>query len=238
MAFHYSPKIVTDGLIFAVDAANKKSYPGSGITITDIGGNENTGTLTNGPTFDSGDGGSIVFDDTNDYITFGNTSTLNFEWNDPHSIEVWLKRSNASHSYIVGKNESSGNYRGTEFTFSGVNLIQYVIRNSNTTGTRIFSRSTNTYNDGEWHQFVVTYDGSGTAGGIGIYVDTISDVNVVNTGNITGGITSTANAVIGARNGVANYFGGNIASVKYYNKVLTSAEILQNYNTTKGRFGL
>jgi len=238
MAFHYSPKIVTDGLIFAVDAANKKSYPGSGITITDIGGNENTGTLTNGPTFDSGDGGSIVFDDINDYITFGNTSTLNFEWNDPHSIEVWLKRSNSGDSYIVGKNESSGNYRGTEFTFSGVNLIQYVIRNSNTTGTRIFSRSTNTYNDGEWHQFVVTYDGSGTAGGIGIYVDTISDVNVVNTGNITGGITSTANAVIGARNGVANYFGGNIASVKYYNKVLTSAEILQNYNTTKGRFGL
>jgi len=61
---------------------------------------------------------------------------------------------------------------------------------------------------------------------------------VVNTGNITGGITSTAKAVIGARNGVANYFGGNIAIVKYYNKVLTSAEILQNYNATKGRFGL
>ena len=236
MAFHYSPKIVTDGLIFAVDAANKKSYPGSGTTITDIGGRENTGTLTNSPTFASGDGGSIAFDDTNDYITFGNTSTLNFEWNDPHSIEVWLKRSNSGGSYIVGKNESSGNYRGTEFTFSGANKVLYIIRNTNSTSNRIYSTTTGTYNDGEWHQFVVTYDGSGTAGGIGIYVDTVSDVNVVNTGNITGGTTSTANAVIGARNGVANYFGGNIASVKYYNKVLTSAEIQQNYNALKNRF--
>ena len=238
MAGSTGPNAIDDGLIFAVDAANKKSYPGSGITITDIGGNENTGTLTNGPTFDSGDGGSIVFDDINDYITFGNTSTLNFEWNDPHSIEVWLKRSNSSNSYIVGKNESSGNYRGTEFTFNSVNAVQYVIRNTNSTSNRLFSRTSGTYNDGLWHQFVVTYDGSGTAGGIGIYVDTVSDVIIVNNGNITGGTTSTANAVIGARNGVANDFGGNIASVKYYNKVLTSAEILQNYNATKSRFGL
>jgi hypothetical protein len=236
MAFRYSPKIVTDGLIFAVDAANKKSYPGSGTTITDIGGRENTGTLTNGPTFDSGDGGSIFFDDTNDYITFGNTSTLNFEWNDPHSIEVWLKRSNSGASHIVGKGGSGGTFRGTEFTFNGANKVFYIIRNTNSTSNRIYSITTGTYNDGEWHQFVVTYDGSGTAGGIGIYVDTVSDVNVVDTGNITGGTTSTSIAVIGARNGVANYFGGNIASVKYYNKVLTSAEILQNYNALKNRF--
>ena len=55
MAFNYLPKIVTDGLVFAVDAANKKSYPGSGTTWTDLAGNNN-GTLTNGPTFDSGMG--------------------------------------------------------------------------------------------------------------------------------------------------------------------------------------
>ena len=211
----FGRNIITDGLIFAVDAANKKSYPGSGTAINDLSSNDVDGVLTNGPTFDSGNGGSIAFDDTNDYITFGNTSTLNFEWNEPHSIEVWLKRSNSGGSHIVGKNESSGNYRGTEFTFSGSNTVFYIIRNTNSTSKRIYSITTGTYNDGKWHQFVVTYDGSGTAGGIGIYVDTVSDVNVANTGNITGGTTSTANAVIGARNGLANYFGGNIASVKY-----------------------
>ena len=63
MAFNYSPKTVTDGLVFAVDAANKKSYPGSGTTWTDLAGS-NDGTLTNGPTFDSGNGGSIDFDGT------------------------------------------------------------------------------------------------------------------------------------------------------------------------------
>ncbi len=236
MAGSTGPNAIDDGLIFAIDAANKKSYPGSGASITDLGGNGVVGTLTNGPTFNSTNNGSIVFDDANDYITFGNTSTLNFEWNDPHSIEVWLKRSNSGSSYIVGKNESSGNYRGTEFTFSGANAVQYLLRNTNSTGNRLFSRTSGTYNDGLWHQFVVTYDGSGNASGIGIYVDTVSDVSVVDTGNITGGTTSTANAVIGARNGVANYFGGNIAIVKYYNKVLTFSEITQNYNATKSRF--
>ena len=71
MAFAYSPKILTDGLVFAVDAANKKSYPGSGTTWTDLAGS-NDGTLTNGPTFNSGDGGSIVFDGTDDLVDFGN----------------------------------------------------------------------------------------------------------------------------------------------------------------------
>ena len=236
MAGSTGPNVIDDGLIFAIDAANKKSYPGSGTSITDLGGNGVVGTLTNGPTFNSTNNGSIVFDDANDYINFGNTSTLNFEWNDPHSIEVWLKRSNSGGSYIVGKNESSGNYRGTEFTFSGANTVFYMIRNTNSTSNRIYSITTGTYNDGEWHQFVVTYDGSGTASGIGIYVDTVSDVNVVDTGNITGGTTSTANAVIGAGNGVRNYFVGNIAIVKYYNKVLTLSEITQNYNVIKPRF--
>ena len=237
MSTHGGPNIVTDGLLFSVDAANKKSYPGSGTNLNSTIGDE-VGVLTNGPSFNATNNGSIVFDDANDYINFGNTSILNFEWNDPHSIEVWLKRSNSGGSYIVGKNESSGNYRGTEFTFSSVNKVFYILRNTNATSKRIYSITTSTYNDGLWHQFVVTYDGSGTAGGIGIYVDTVSDVNVVDTGNITDGTTSTANAVIGARNGAANFFGGNIAIVKYYNKVLTLSEIKQNYNATKNRFGL
>ena len=62
MAFNYSPKIVTDGLVLCLDAGNPNSYPGSGNTWTDLSRGRNNGTLTNGPTFDSGNGGSIVFD--------------------------------------------------------------------------------------------------------------------------------------------------------------------------------
>ena len=69
-----SGHIITDGLVIALDAANTKSYPGSGTTWSDLSGNSNNGTLTNGPTFNSGNGGSIVFDGTNDYI---NTTIIN-----------------------------------------------------------------------------------------------------------------------------------------------------------------
>ena len=64
MSYKFGPSIVTDGLVFYVDAANENSYPGSGTTWTDLAGSDD-GTLTNGPTFDSGNAGSIVFDGVN-----------------------------------------------------------------------------------------------------------------------------------------------------------------------------
>ena len=71
MGLAHSPRIVTDGLVLCVDAASKRSYPGTGTTWTDLKGGNN-GTLTNGPTFSSANGGSVVFDGTNDYTNFGN----------------------------------------------------------------------------------------------------------------------------------------------------------------------
>ena len=59
---NYGPKIVTNGLVLALDAADKLSYPGSGTTWKDLGGNAYDGTLTNGPTFTNAFGGNIVFD--------------------------------------------------------------------------------------------------------------------------------------------------------------------------------
>ena len=66
MALSHSPKIVTDGLVLCLDAGDRKSYSGSGTTWTDRSGEGNNGTLVNGPTFDSGNGGSIYFDGGND----------------------------------------------------------------------------------------------------------------------------------------------------------------------------
>ena len=72
MATLYAPRIVTDGLVLCLDAGNRKSYPGSGTSWVDMSGNNNTGTLTNGPTFGGGNGGSIVFDGVNDFVNFSN----------------------------------------------------------------------------------------------------------------------------------------------------------------------
>ena len=73
MAFFHSPNIVTEGLVFCYDAGDQISYPGTGTTWTDIVGSSN-GTLTNGPTFDTGNGGSLKFDGANDYVDTGNTT--------------------------------------------------------------------------------------------------------------------------------------------------------------------
>jgi len=69
MAFSFSPRIVTDGLVLCLDAANPRSYPGSGTTWSDISRTGTNGTLVNGPTYSSANGGSIVFDGVNDYAT-------------------------------------------------------------------------------------------------------------------------------------------------------------------------
>jgi hypothetical protein len=68
MGIAYNPRTITDGLVLCLDAANSKSYPGSGTTWTDLSGLGNTGTLTNGPTYSSANGGSLVFDGVNDYV--------------------------------------------------------------------------------------------------------------------------------------------------------------------------
>ena len=85
MAFSRGPTIVTSGLVLALDAADKLSYPGSGTTWKDLSGNSNNGTLTNGPTFSAANLGSIVFDGTNDYVT-GNISNLSV-----YTVSIFMK---------------------------------------------------------------------------------------------------------------------------------------------------
>jgi uncharacterized delta-60 repeat protein len=80
MALSHSPQISLNGLVLCLDAANSKSYPGSGTTWTDLSGNGNNGTLTNGPTFDSDNLGSLVFDGVDDYSELTSNYTLSAGW--------------------------------------------------------------------------------------------------------------------------------------------------------------
>ena len=94
----HSPRIVTDNLVLALDAGNTKSYPGSGTTWTDtVGGNN--GTLTNGPTYSSDDGGSIVFDGSNDYAQSGTSSDLIIGTQD-YTMSLWVKYDSAKSEII------------------------------------------------------------------------------------------------------------------------------------------
>ena len=98
MGLSHSPRIVTDGLVLCLDAANSRSYPKTGTTWTDRSTSGNNGTLTNGPTFDTNNGGSIVFDGSNDSVV---TSDFDLDY---ISIFTWFKPTNFSaYREVVGK---------------------------------------------------------------------------------------------------------------------------------------
>mgnify|MGYP001193504012 CR=1 FL=1 len=241
MALTHSPSLVTDGLVLCVDAANTKSYPGSGTTWKDISGKGANGTLTNGPTFDSGNKGSIAFDGTNDYV-LNSTAGVLPDGTDLFTLSIWMYYdANPSGTFIPGSNGTvvfSGNSSGT---------IELIIRPDGTSGPPYkitFSRyggSTTGLCSVEdinmpiqqWHNLVLVRSASDAQT---IYLNSTSIV----TGNVSNSFTS-GSMHIGAAPSQSNYsghFNGKIANVLKYNKALTATEVQQNYNALKGRFGL
>ena len=235
MAFVHSPKIVTDGLVLALDAGNVKSYPGSGTTWSDKSGYGNDGTLINGPTFDSDNGGSIVFDGSNDYVDCGNASSINIP-NDL-SVNLWIKIGliDATWRGIIAKRESGGltNY-GINFN-SSPNAFQWYF--NFWSGFKVLSVPLNTnFTTGIWYNICTIFQKSSTNTLAYIYKNGI----LLNSGTLSGNVTtSTASLNIGLSSGASGeYFMGNIAITQIYNRALSATEVLQNYNATKGRFGL
>jgi hypothetical protein len=223
----YGPKIITNGLVLYLDAANRNSYPGSGTTWTDLSGNNNNGTLTNGPTFNASNMGSIVFDGTNDYIY---RSSLNNFNSSTYTILLWGKFVSVSSSGILfNLGRSSGdadteaqlyynNSRLVYWDYAGSIAFNF-IQSSGTLSTNVYQYLGFTKNSTNGTFYINGYSsGTGTAA---------FDANI-----------STNDFTIGAdiRDSI-NYVNGNISQFLLYNRVLTASEVLQNYNATKSRFG-
>tara|TARA_B110000503_G_scaffold48499_1_gene78918 strand:- start:417 stop:1070 length:654 start_codon:yes stop_codon:yes gene_type:complete len=217
MATKYSPKMVTDGLVLSLDAANTKSYPRSGTTWTDLSGNSNTGTLTNGPTFSAGNMGSIVFDGTNDYVNISSLITGNqsFSWGawiNPTATGTPVFFGNVSTGLAMLSYWDSANNKVRVGTYGNDRL---------TSGTAI-PPSTWGYTFWTWNGTTLTS-----------YTNGIAD------GTATGFSFNISNLYTTIGNSVnSQYFTGRIAQTLVYNRALTATEILQNYNATKNRFGL
>ncbi len=241
MAFSYSPKIVTDGLVFAVDAANKKSYPGSGTTWTDLAGS-NDGTLTNGPTFDSGNGGSIVYDGTNDYVSAPNAGMETLLGGATSlSVSVWAYAdsiNNADTTLLCWPIHDSSAVNPYTIFFLGLRKSDRAVRSSIGNGsTRTIGafRTTN-IQLGEWFEIGFVWNQSS---GLTHFLngEMLSGTDTMNYTLGTPG--NNANLYIGTYNSNNSYWhDGKISNVRMYNRVLTPAEVLQNYNALKLRFGL
>jgi len=221
MATIYNPNIVTDNLVFCLDAANTKSYPGSGTTWTELSGKGTNGTLTNGATFDSADGGSIVFDGTNDSVALGSDM---FNPNADFTISSWIKidtLSGTNSHTIVSTLGNTGSFQLRYKNGTGLQVVDSWI-----VDVGAFSNS-ETLSIGTWYNITVTRSSNTYTYYLnGSSVSSFSSTNTYDRGPMTIGINYAG----------TNVFDGKIAQVHVYNKALTAAEVLQNYNAYKGRY--
>jgi hypothetical protein len=221
MALHHSPRIVTNGLVLCLDAGNRKSYSGSGNVWRDLAGSNN-GTLTNGPTFSSANGGSIVFDGVDD---IANTTYVSAN---TYTFSAWFKTNVVSNGYRNIISIPTPNYSLVLLDPNNPNLGFWT--NDNLNGE---SLSTPTISTNTWYNVVFVREGNNITGGYKAYL------NGVLYGNAnTGTWSTTANLSVGGRTDSSQHLNGNISQVSIYNRPLAPAEIQQNYNATKGRYKL
>lgn len=220
--------IVTNGLVLYLDASNTKSYVSGSTTWNDVSRSRNNGTLINGPTFNSANGGSIVFDGVDDYVQ----TPLNILGCNNTTQIVWYKWSLINQTGIMTYIGNGGSNGMGLYINSGANdggtgnkvsvLYGGLFFNALNVGTLFATLTTN------WTQLTLTRDTLTTR----LYQDGIF---LGSTTRVPSGNTSLLNVNIGGGIAAAK---GNYSQTTIYNRALTAAEVLQNYNATKSRFGL
>ena len=238
--------IVTDGLVFYMDPAYKISYPGSGTTATDISSNTSL-SLHNDVTFETDNNGIFDFDATDDMITGQNSSNLSFTKDDPHSISVWFRATNVSSGgHIINKLNPSGNYTGYNLhinttSINGGQQMWYYLRHDFSPNNELIvtSNQSGGLSINTWYNATITYNGNGSnASGMKMYINAIDDTNINDNGPLTGDSTNSEPLRIGGRSSNNYMFNGKLGPVQIYDKELSSAEVAQNYQAQKERFGL
>ena len=234
MGVLYNSRIVTDGLVLCLDAGDKMSYPGAGTTWTDLSKNRNNGTLVNGPTFNSANGGSIVFDGTDDYINIG---SMIANINNAFTVEAYLRRTGNGTNWprIFLNGQVNTSITITQYN----NTTGVLFRIKPTSGSWIeYNLPTGTMVNNQWLSLSFSYEGS-------IMRAFINGVEYGSGYSISKTITTptSENPYIGGDGNSAgdpsgSSFDGHISNVRVYNRALSAQEIQQNYKATKGRFGL
>jgi len=241
MSVFAGPEINESGLVLYLDAGNIKSYTGSGTSWTDISGRGNTGTLTNGPTYSSANGGSIVFDGTNDYVIVGNnppSSTLNIV--DNVSLSIWIKfptgYGNATYNSIIVKRRPGNqvNYGLGYNPTGGVNVLYWYY--SNFVGGASVPLTSN-FSENVWTNICGTFSKNGSTTDSVLYKDGVALISSNGAGNVAA--QASPDVTIGGYvyAGI-EYSPVTISNVSIYNRTLSAAEVSQNFNATRSRYGI
>ena len=201
----------------------------TGTVAYDFSGNGNNGTSTNGPTSVSGQvGQALSFNGTNNYVTIGNPSNLQFDTNTPFSVSFWVKAPSAATNVgFVTKTPTINGIGWYVWSFSGYNSLRFSFYN----GTTAYVVSTSQIiNDGTWHFATVTFDGSQNRSGMKAYFD--GDLSGTGTNGAMSFSVLNSNPVnIGARNNNGNFLNGIMDEVRIYNRALSAAEIKTIYTS-------
>jgi hypothetical protein len=217
------PEIVEDGLVLALDAGNTKSYPGSGTTWTDLSGNGNNGSLVNGVGYNSSNGGALSFDGGNDTIS---GSSASIPISNAFTISAWVRHNTLPNS--VQRYLSMGNDVGV-IRHDGANQAGQLHFYIKTSGTlKIDLRVNNALSINTWYYIVGTWNGTTSR----LYknasqIGTNTPGGTLDGGNLTYYLSSSSETL-----------NGRIAQASIYNRALTAAEVQQNFNATRGRFGI
>ena len=210
----YNSKIITNGLVLCLDAANPKSYPGSGTTWYDLSGNGHNSTLINGPTYNSTNKGVIVLAGDNDYIN------------------VPINLTNQNYTIIGAARYVTIGGR----TFSGLNNNWLMGHWSSSTVKHyaegwVTDDASGEQSDTNWRIYAST--GNYSTDSWTFYVN-----GLLETGPNNGGSNGPNGFAIGSYAGISEFSNSHISFLIAYNRVLSSSEIAQNFAATRGRFGL
>ena len=219
---YYQAPIVTDGLVFAVDAGNLVSYENGSTTTYSLVGSS-TGTLTNGVGFDSANGGYWAFDGTDDYIDIPFNSSLDVDY---LTAEVWIKS-----DFITGPSTRHYIMNGCSHRWGVIvdeaNTLRWYI--NTTSGVSELTWVDSLVSQNDWMCITCTFDGSSSK----IYVNGAEKSSVSHSGTIRAA-NGTGRLMDYRGNGYETE--GLATNFKIYNKALTAEEVMQNYSAGKGRF--
>jgi hypothetical protein len=235
MAIIRGPKIITRGLVLALDAADRNSYSGSGATWIDLSGTGHNGTLINSPAYTSDNRGMLNWASANSqYATVPMTSILRVS---NITQEAWVYLSTTADQVFIGSQYGTGSNNSFALWVSGGTFYFGV----NTGGT-FYQSVSSAPSTLTWYHLIHTYNGTTQY----LYINGVlaTTYNSAASGNITYDTSNTLLAIgadfngTGYNVGPSLYANGKMPVFRIYNTALSAAQVLQNYNVTKTRFGL
>jgi hypothetical protein len=229
MSLNRGPKIITDGLVLCLDAADRKSYPGSGNIWYDRVRTKSNCTLSSGASFNSDKGGCIAFDGNNSGCS---NSSYAISMNNAATISLWLKHTSGGTQPNTQRYFSIGNSERMVIRRQGSDFMFYVNTGSIATPSLqfLYVNLGNVLTSGEIFNLVSLWNGSSMI----IYKNAVQ----IGSSNVTGTVSENYMPYYTSAPGFNEAFNGRIYTVMFYTKTLSISEITQNYTAQRGRFGI